>query len=157
MQVMTDQAIRDEFEIRRLVASYCDAVTHLDAVRAASGYAEDGSVSIVGAELFGREAIEQGMRDSFSHFSILQMIAHAGLIEADGDRAKARWSTVELTVRRDSTDLNCIFGCYEDDLVRLAEGWRFKRRVFSMAGRTLLEGKKVQLNSAFGGALQFRL
>jgi uncharacterized protein (TIGR02246 family) len=147
--------VRDEAEIRRLVAFYSDAVTHLDAARAASVYADDGCVSIVGAELHGRGAIEEGMRQSFSNFSLLQMIAHGGLVDVDGDRAQARWSTVELAVRRGSTELSCIFGCYEDQLVRLPAGWRFQRRTFTMGGRTLLPTAKIQLNAEFASALRF--
>lgn len=148
---------QDESDIRRLVAFYSDAVTHLDAARAASVYTDDGCVSIAGAELVGRAAIEQGMRESFSAFALLQLIAHAGLIDVEGDRARARWSTIEFTVRRQATDLNCIFGRYEDDLVRLPEGWRFKRRTFTLAGRTLVETSKLQLNDGFGSAFQFQL
>ena len=147
----------DEAAIRRLVAFYSDAITHLDPARAASVYAEDGCVSIMGAELQGRAAIEQGMRESFSAFSMLQMIAHGGLIEVDGDTAKARWSTIELMVRRGASEMGCIFGQYEDELVRLAEGWRFAKRSFTMAGRTLLPATKVQLNEAFAAGFDLPL
>lgn len=140
----------DDAAIRRLVAYYSDAVTQLDAPRAASVYADDGLVSIAGAELQGRAAIEKGMRQSFSAFALLQLIAHGGLIEVDGDRATGRWSTIELAVRRGATDMSCIFGCYEDELVRLAEGWRFRKRSFTMAGRALLPTTKLQLNPDFG-------
>ena len=153
----TTDPVNEENEIRRLVAYYSDAVTHLDAARAASVYVEDGCVSIAGAELFGRAAIEQGMRQSFSAFSILQLIAHGAVIEIDDTRASARWSTIEFAIRREATDLNCIFGCYEDDLVRLPQGWRFKKRTFTLAGRTLVETKKMQLNLAFAPSLPFSI
>jgi hypothetical protein len=45
--------------------------------------------------------------------------------------------------------LNCVFGRYEDELVRLPQGWRFKRRSFTLAGRTLINTAKLQLNSDF--------
>src|SRR5688572_33074733 len=90
----------EENAIRRLVAFYSDAVTQLDAGRAASVYVEDGCVSIAGAELHGRAAIEEGMRQTFAAFALLQLIAHGGLIHVDGDSAMARWSTIELAVRR---------------------------------------------------------
>ena len=142
--------INDEAAIRRLVAYYSDAVTQLDAARAASVYAEDGCVSIEGAELHGRGALEEGMRHSFSAFALLQMIAHGGLIDVDGDQATGRWSTIELAVRRDATEMSCIFGCYQDEMVRLPEGWRFRKRNFTMAGRALLPAAKLQLNPNFG-------
>jgi uncharacterized protein (TIGR02246 family) len=141
--------LADENAIRALTAYYSDAVSHLDAARAASIYAEDGGVVIAGAELRGRAAIEQGMRQSFAAFDLLQLIAHGGVIEVTGDTARARWSTVELTIKRGAKDLGVIFGRYEDDLVRLPAGWRFARRSFTMAGRTLIETAKTQLNPEF--------
>jgi hypothetical protein len=149
--------VEDENAIRRLVAFYSDAVTHLDAARAASIYTEDGCVFIAGTEIVGRPAIEDGMRQTFSAFELLQLIAHGGLITVDGDRARARWSTIELAVRRESTELSCIFGRYDDELVRLPEGWRFKKRSFTLAGRALLDTAKLQLNSAFASALALAL
>ncbi len=146
---MTGQYFEDDQAIRQLVAYYSDAITHLDAARAASVYVEDGVVSIAGNVIVGREAIEEGMRGSFSAFALLQLIAHGGVVSVVGDQATARWSTIELTVRKGATDLNCIFGRYEDTLVRRPEGWRFTKRVFTIAGRALLPTAKLQLNAEF--------
>jgi SnoaL-like domain len=143
----------DEAAIRRLTAYYSDAVTHLDAVRGASVYASDGSVTIVDRETVGREAIEAGMRESFASFRFLQMIEHGGLIQIDGDHAVARWSTIEPGIRHSSDQLNVIFGRYEDSLSRLPEGWRFTRRLFTLAGRTLLDTAKIQSDPQFYRAL----
>jgi ketosteroid isomerase-like protein len=151
----TTARLADEAAIRRLVATYSDAVAHRDADRAASIYAEDGVVSIMGNALHGRAAIAEGMRQSFSAFSLIQMIAHGGLIDVHGDTARGRWPTIELTVKEGDQALSCIFGRYEDELVRLPEGWRFRKRTFSMAGRTLLDAAKVQLIPGFVDALQF--
>lgn len=155
---MTDlQALVDENAIRKLTANYSDAVTHLDAARAASIYAEDGSVTIIGNVITGRAAIEAGMRQSFAEFDLLQLIEHGGMIEIDGDTAQARWSTIELTLRRGTKMLNVVFGRYEDCLVRQPDGWRFARRSFTMAGRTQIEVGKVQLNPSFAALLGPRL
>ena len=157
---MTDpllQRLADQSAIRELTGYYSDAVTHLDAARAASVYAEDGCVTIAGQQLTGREAIEAGLRETFARFELLQLIEHGGLIEVHGSRASARWSTIELTVRREDRDLNVIFGRYEDELVRLSEGWRFRRRSFSMAGRMQIESAKLQINPEFLASLQIGL
>jgi hypothetical protein len=143
------QNLADEAAIRQLTASYSDAVTHLDAERAASIYAEDGSVVILGNEITGREAIAAGMRQSFAEFDLLQLIAHGGMIDITGNIAQARWSTIELAIRRNAKILNVIFGRYEDRLIRQPAGWRFQRRVFTMAGRTQIETTKLQLNPEF--------
>lgn len=149
--------LADEPAIRSLAAAYSDAVTHLDAARAASVYAEDGCVSISGSELSGRTAIEAGMRQSFAAFDLLQLIEHGGVVAVDGDTAQARWSTIELTVKRGSKDLGVIFGRYEDQLVRLPLGWRFRRRSFTMAGRMQFEANKIQLDPSFFQGLAARL
>jgi uncharacterized protein (TIGR02246 family) len=141
--------LADEAAIRALAAAYADAVTHLDPARAASVYAEDGCVSIGGAELSGRPAIEAGMRQSFAAFDLLQLVEHGGVVAVEGDAAQARWSTIELTVKRGAKDLGVIFGRYEDELARLPGGWRFKRRSFTMAGRMQFAADKVQLDPAF--------
>jgi uncharacterized protein (TIGR02246 family) len=139
----------DQAAIRALASAYSDAVTHLDPARAASVYAEDGSVSISGAELCGRGAIEAGMRQSFAAFDLLQLIEHAGVVAVQGNTAQARWSTIELTVKKGAKDLGVIFGRYEDELVRLPAGWRFQRRSFTMAGRMQFQADKIQFDPAF--------
>lgn len=139
----------DESEIRDLIAAYSDAVTHLDAARAAAVYAEDGCVVIMGRETRGRAAIEQGMRDSFAAFELLQLIAHGPRISICGDEAEARWSTIELTIRRGSRQLGVVFGRYDDALVREDSAWRFRRREFTMAGRTLADAEKLQIFEDF--------
>lgn len=138
------QRLIDESAIRDLAAAYSDAVTHLDARRAASVYADDGRVVILGHETRGRAAIEAGMRASFAEFELLQLIAHGPVIAVRGDEAEARWSTIEFTVRRGADRFGVIFGRYEDKLVRETSGWRFRERAFTMAGRTQMEIGKLQ-------------
>jgi hypothetical protein len=53
--------------------------------------------------------------------------------------------------------MSCIFGCYEDEMVRLPEGWRFRKRSFTLAGRTLLPTAKLQLNTDFAPAFPFAI
>jgi ketosteroid isomerase-like protein len=143
------QRLLDEDAIRRITAFYSDAVSRLDAARAASIYTEDGEVEIVGTITVGRATIEEGMRQSFSAFDVLQLVAHGGVIDLDGNQARACWSTVELGIRRGSQSLNVILGRYDDVLVRKTEGWRFLRRTFTLAGRTQLDTTKLQLNPSF--------
>jgi len=143
------QNLIDEAAIRALAAAYSDAVTHLDPARAAAVYAEDGTVEIVGNVITGRAAIEAGMKASFAEFQLLQLIEHGGVVTVSGDSATARWSTIELAVRRGRQDLNVIFGRYEDRCIRTAEGWKYQKRTFTLAGRTQLETGKLQFNPEF--------
>ena len=95
----------------------------------------------------------QGMRETFAAFELLQIIAHAPRIRLDGDTAQARWSTVELTVRKGADRFGVIMGRYEDRLVREGGVWRFAERVFTMAGRVLMPIDKLQTHAAFFGAV----
>ena len=67
----------------------------------------------------------------------------------------ARWSTIELTVRRGSDRLNTVLGRYEDELAREADGWRFRRRRFTLAGRARIAAEAMQIEPGFAalGAL----
>lgn len=127
------------------MAVYGDGVARLGAVAAAATYVEDGVVSIAGAETAGRAAIDAGMRASFAEFRMLQVVAHDGLIDLAGECAAARWTTVEIGVRRGSATLDHIFGRDEDQLERTADGWRFRRRTFTLTGRTRTETMKIQV------------
>ena len=60
----------------------------------------------------------------------MTQLTHSGLVRIDGNKAAARWLVTELQVAL-SGDRRFIIGRYEDELVRLDEGWRFARRVFT--------------------------
>jgi uncharacterized protein (TIGR02246 family) len=149
--------LEDEAAIRRLVAFYSDAVGKRDADKAASIYVDDGVVVIDGNKLEGRAAIAEGMRQTFAAYSHLHMLAHGPLIDIDGDRAKARWSTIEFAVRTGATGLSVIFGAYEDQLVRVSGGWRFKQRTFHLATRAMVDTEKLKFHPEFAHALEFAL
>jgi ketosteroid isomerase-like protein len=153
----TAARLEDEDQIRKLVGAYCDAVAVRDAPRAASVYAEDGVVSIDGNVLTGRPAIAEGMTATFAAFDFLHQLAHAPRLTVEGDKAKARWSVIEANIRNGDTKLGVIFGVYEDELVRLPQGWRFSRRTFKSVQRLMLETAKLKLFPAFPYAFQFPL
>ena len=135
-----------ENAIRRLVAFYCDSVNHADAERAASVFASDGRLSILGApELVGREAIARAMGETFSAYSFLHQVCHAGLVDVAGDRARARWSIYEVNGSPGEDVLNLFIGTYEDELVRRPEGWRFARRDLRATARSRIETAKLRV------------
>jgi hypothetical protein len=56
-------------------------------------------------------------------------MTHTGVIDIDGDRAKARFAIREHG-RGEATFYDNL-AVYDDELVRQSDGWRFRRRSYS--------------------------
>jgi uncharacterized protein (TIGR02246 family) len=140
------KTLADESAIRALAAGYSDAVRRGDAEQAAATYAEDGVLmAFSGPEIVGREAIQAALHRVLSPQSFVMQTCEGGLIEVDGDTAKARWSVTEWVNPKDTQKLSISLGVYEDTIVRTAEGWRFKRRRFHpLYGGMLAEQGRVR-------------
>lgn len=135
-----------ESDIRRLVGLYCDAVNRRDADAAGVLFAPDAEIRIADFPgIAGTEAIREGMRQTFAQHAFLRQQCDVGLINADGDQARARLSVFEASQRAGEDGVSLIFGFYEDLYVRLAEGWRFSRRRYTMQFRSRLAVNKLQL------------
>jgi SnoaL-like domain len=145
-----------EYGIRRLISSYCDAVGRRDAAAAARLFAPDAHVRIAGfPELVGRDAIFEGMCQSFAVTGFLHQRCDSALIDVEGNRARARLSVLEANRKPNQDALGIIFGVYEDDYVLLDEGWRFSRRRYTLQLRTLLPTSKIQQVADFIPSVDF--
>lgn len=134
-----------ESAIRRLVGLYCDAVNRADADAAARLFAPDCRVRITdGPEIVGREVLAEGMRHSFGAFDFLRMQCGVVAIDVEGDAARARLLVHETTHKPGADDLGEIWGNYEDEYVRLPEGWRFQRRRYTLQLRARVPAPKLQ-------------
>jgi hypothetical protein len=140
------QTLIAESEIRALAAGYSDAVRRCDPDQAAGTYAEDGVLmAFSGPEIIGRPAIRDALARVLTPQSFVLQTCEGGLIEVSGDTAKARWSVTEWVNPKDTKDLRISLGVYEDTVVRLPEGWRFKRRRFHpLYGGLLADDGKVR-------------
>ena len=135
-----------ESAIRRLVALYCDAVNRRDADSAGALFAPDAAIQIADFPgIAGAEAIRDGMRQTFAYHAFLRQQCDTGLIDVEGDRARARLSVFEASHRTGEEGVSLIFGFYEDEYVRLAAGWRFWRRRYTMQFRSWVPVNKLQL------------
>ena len=129
---MTDQRVLDDLAIRNLTNAYSHACMRLDWVAAAAVYAEDGVLSAFsGPDIVGRPAIEKAFKRVLEPNQFLIQTCAAGMVDVQGDAARASWSVSDWFQAKTSEDLSCCFGVYEDQLKRTAEGWRFARRRFS--------------------------
>ena len=135
-----------ESQIRRLVGLYCDAVNRRDADAAGALFAPDAMIRIADfPSISGAKAIREGMRQTFAYHAFLRQQCDVGLIDVEGDHARARLSVFEASHRTGEDGVGLIFGFYEDEYVRLAEGWRFRRRRYTMQFRSRVEVNKLQL------------
>ena len=142
--------------MRRLVGLYCDAVNRLDAAAAIALYAPDAAIRIAGApEIAGAGTIGAGMAQSFAHFDFLRMQCTVAAIDVEGDRAKARLLVQEMTHKPGEDTLGLLWGQYEDEHVRLPEGWRFHRRRYTLQLRAKVPAAKLQQVEGFDLAFTF--
>jgi ketosteroid isomerase-like protein len=146
-----------ESAIRRLIGLYCDAVNRRDADAAGLLFAPDAAIQIADFPgISGKEAIREGMRQTFAHHAFLRQQCDLGLIDVTGDKARARLSVFEASHRSGEDSISLIFGFYEDDYTRLAEGWRFQRRRYSMQFRSRMEISKLQLVDGLELGFEFK-
>ncbi len=145
-----------ESAIRRLVGLYCDAVNRRDADAAGLLFAPDCRITIAGGpERVGRDLQTEGMRQTFAAFGFLRQQCDAGLIDVADDTATARLSVFEASQKHGESRISLIFGFYEDRYVRLAEGWRFHARCYTMQYRCLVDVAKAQVTDALNLAFAF--
>ena len=131
----------DLVAIRALVDRYSDAANRMNAKDMAAVYMEDGEVVAFGTSYKGRAMIEDVFGQTIGLMAVMNQICSGGVIEVDGDSAKARWTVTEYAKRKDIDQLDLFLGNYEDEMVRTAEGWLFARRVLTRRLQGRFDGK----------------
>jgi ketosteroid isomerase-like protein len=145
-----------ESAIRRLVGLYCDAVNRRDADAAGLLFAPDCRITIAdGPERMGREVQTEGMRQSFAPFDFLRQQCDVVAIDVDGACARSRLLVFEATHKRGDEAIGHIWGNYEDEYVRLPEGWRFQSRRYTLQLRSLVPTARLQHVAGFGPGFVF--
>jgi hypothetical protein len=122
----------DELAIRQLAAAYADACNRMDPVAMASVYAEDGElVALAFSEkpMKGRDKLERVFTKLLADRDFIFYVIFSGIVNLDGDKATARWWVSEMRQVKDADHIIVMLACFQDEIVRLPEGWRFSRRV----------------------------
>jgi ketosteroid isomerase-like protein len=128
---MTTDHLADELAIRTLVASYTDAINRCDVDDIAPVYDDDAVFTMMDRpSVTGRDAILDVLRETVSRYHLIMQLVHTGVVQLDGDSARARWQVTELQITVAGTS-RFVAGRYEDELVRRADGWKFARRTFT--------------------------
>jgi hypothetical protein len=127
------QRVADEHEILKLANAYSHAVMRRDGALAALTYAQDGQLIAFGRPpIVGREALSAAFVATFSPLAFITQTCVGHVIEVVGDAASASFAVNEFFQPQGKEGvIMCCMGMYEDQLVRTAEGWRFKQRRFS--------------------------
>ena len=126
----------DEFAIQQVLNAYSFNATIGDLPAMVATFAPDGAWCVpgIGLELVGHEAIlgaAQGITGTLEYMTQLNSPA---IIAVDGDRATAK-SIIRECGKYAGKQLNLeVVGLYEDELVRLPQGWRFSKRTFTTKG-----------------------
>lgn len=119
----------DVIAITHLAAAYADAVSRGEIAEACQTYAEDGELhSPTTAPAVGREAVIEVISTTCADLELVFQTVHQGLVQVDGDRARARFPITEWARRRSDAQAMQFLGVYDDECVRTADGWRFARR-----------------------------
>jgi len=87
-------------------------------------------------EMVGPEAVGRFGAQAVAGFSYYQYIALNTVVTLTGDAtASGRAYALEIAEIRDSKDWLEVYGYYDDEYVRLDDGWRFSQRRFQLLAR----------------------
>lgn len=134
------QELLDIEEIKRLKARYCfgcDGIPSIDVNRnrqvdfemVASLFTDDARLEGVG-RCEGRDAI----REYYKGIQRLPLAIHSvttPLIEVSGDSASGKWHGIIPLITAEEKVAAWLFGVYEDEFVRTADGWKIKKLGFT--------------------------
>jgi ketosteroid isomerase-like protein len=119
----------DVTAIQQLAVRYADAVSRGDVHLAVQSYADDARLETPTTEpAVGRDAIERIITSTVSSLELVFQTVHLGVIEVEGDTARARFPITEWARRAGDAQPFLFLGWYEDECVRSKHGWRIVRR-----------------------------
>jgi ketosteroid isomerase-like protein len=140
----------DVLAINHLAAAYAEAVSRGQIAEACLTYAEDGELHSPTTEpAIGRDAVVETITTTCAGLEFVFQTVHQGLVEVDGDTARARFPITEWARRASDSRPIQFLGVYEDVCMRTSDGWRFARR--TLLPRTIgrpegLTGRVVPLD-----------
>lgn len=123
----------DLVAIRDVIGRYSVAATLRDSAAISKLFVEDGVWRVqppVNMEYRGRASIGPSIVSSLGGFNFLVQMSHSSAIDVDGNTARARTVIEEVGEIAGTNGHFRMLGIYHDDLVRTADGWRFRLREF---------------------------
>ena len=126
----------DEFDIQQTLNAYSYNATTGDLPAMVATFAPDGvwEVPTAGISLTGHEAILAAARGITGTLEYMVQHNSPAIIKVQGDKATAH-SIIRECGKYAGKQLHLeVLGVYDDELVRLPEGWRFAKRTFTTRG-----------------------
>lgn len=121
-----------ETNIKKLTANFADAVNRRDLKQFKSLWIDRGIWEIespLTMQVRGVDDIAAAFTRLLDSWEFFMQIVHQGLIEVNGECAKARWYMSEIG--RDTTGEGFQnYGVYLDELIRQDDVWLFARRTY---------------------------
>jgi ketosteroid isomerase-like protein len=115
--------------VHQLAARYADAMNHGDAPAAVRTFTSDGRLETSTSQpAVGSAAITVVIAEKMAALELIFQTVHVGVVVVAGQTARARFPITEWSRRADDSQPFVLLGWYEDELVRLDDGWRFSRR-----------------------------
>src|SRR5713226_1822696 len=113
----------DVLAITHLAAAYADGVSRGQIAEACMTYAADGELHSPTTEpAVGRDAVTATITATCASLEFVFQAVHQGLVEVDGDSARARFQITEWARRASDSRPLQFLGFYDDVCVRTAEG-----------------------------------
>ena len=127
----------DEIAIQQTLNRYSEGASRGDWQQLMSTFTPDGiwEIPAMKARYQDHAVIQQVMSAFVGQMAYFVQINSPAIIAVQGDQATARSIIRECGKFSDRDEALEVFGRYEDELVRTADGWRFSRRVFHPIGR----------------------
>lgn len=138
VQTLTDRAEITDF-INRFARELDERVLdprRFDKDWAKSFFTEDAQTTYPVGSFEGLDAVTDGIGSAMSKFVATQHVHANHIVELDGDRATVRWDLLATHVLREDANTQpgdersrffTVGDYYEGEVVRTADGWRFRR------------------------------
>ncbi len=120
----------DILAIQMLTQRYADAVMRHNADDWAATWAEDGEWYLRDEPVRGRENIRRTWEAAMAGYPFAVFLVQPAIVSVDGDRATSRSYVTEI-LGTTSGDAFRVYGCYNDEVVREATGWKFRARRYA--------------------------
>jgi len=124
-------ALEDRLAVRERYDSYSDAVFRADTDAYLDCWATDGVRTGIGGECAGEAELRSHWEAMWRAIDRMAFFTQIAAIDVEGDRASTRAFCLEIIEFR-TGETQQVTGRYEDELVRHAGVWRFRRRHYEV-------------------------
>jgi ketosteroid isomerase-like protein len=131
-----ERDMQDEIAIQQTINRYSDGCSRREWDQVMATFTADGiwEIQTFNIKHQGHAAIRAVMEAFVGEMAYFVQMNSPAIIEIDGDRATARSTIRECGKYAGRDEALEVLGFYFDELVRTAEGWKFKHRTFRSAG-----------------------